>query len=222
MSKKTMHTVHPNQDLDGQLHYQAQMNPRSACPLSAVQQTRGWAVVGEQTPRVLRKRSTHQFYIIPAILMSALVAHIVQEENKERFDFEFFLENILLPCMNPFLGQNSVLVMDNTSIHHDGRVAEIIESRGCILSHLPPYSPDLNPIEKGFSAYKQALQLNKDLLTGGEGDFFIIDEFVRLVFTSELTQKTFPRVGLCCVLGFGGIMLPLTCFHLTNPIFSTA
>jgi hypothetical protein len=40
--------------------------------------------------------------------------------------------------------------MDNLSSHKSSRIRELIESRGCELMYLPPYSPDLNPIEEAF------------------------------------------------------------------------
>ena len=97
--------------------------------------------------------------------------------------------------MNPFPGPCSVLVMDNAPIHHNGRVAEIVESAGCLLIYLPAYSPDFNPIEKGFSVFKSSLRRNQDLLTGGEDDFHVLDAFVRLVFTPDLIQKLFTGCG---------------------------
>jgi len=44
--------------------------------------------------------------------------------------------------------------MDDLSAHKGGRVKEIVEGRGCELLYLPPYSPDLNPIEEAFSKTK--------------------------------------------------------------------
>ena len=43
------------------------------------------------------------------------------------------------------------MVMDNLSAHKGSRVRELIEVKGCELLYLPPYSPDLNPIEQAFS-----------------------------------------------------------------------
>ena len=57
--------------------------------------------------------------------------------------FEAYLERVLAPALSP--GQ--VVVMDNLSAHKGGRIKEILEGRGCELIYLPPYSPDLNPIE---------------------------------------------------------------------------
>ena len=48
--------------------------------------------------------------------------------------------------------------MDNLSSHKGGRVKELIEGRGCEIMYLPPYSPDLNPIEQAFSKIKEILR----------------------------------------------------------------
>ena len=49
-------------------------------------------------------------------------------------------------------------MMDNLSSHKGGRVKELIEERGCELFYLPPYSPDLNPIEEAFAKLKALLR----------------------------------------------------------------
>ena len=72
--------------------------------------------------------------------------------------FEAYLERVLAPSLRP--GQ--VVVMDNLSSHKAARVRELIEERGCELMYLPPYSPDLNPIEEAFAKLKA-------LLCGGPG-----------------------------------------------------
>jgi transposase len=58
--------------------------------------------------------------------------------------FEAYLERVLVPSLRA--GQ--VVVMDNLSAHEGSRVRELIESRGCELLYLPPYSPGFNPIER--------------------------------------------------------------------------
>jgi transposase len=67
--------------------------------------------------------------------------------------FETYLERVLAPSLRP--GQ--VIVMDNLSSHKGGRIKEIIEQRGCELVYLPPYWPDLNPIEEAFAKLKGLL-----------------------------------------------------------------
>ena len=71
-----------------------------------------------------------------------------------RASFEAFLQDGLLPLL--CLG--SVLVLDNTSIHRGGEIHILVEAAGCSLLYLPPYSPDLNPIELAWSFIKQKVR----------------------------------------------------------------
>jgi transposase len=64
--------------------------------------------------------------------------------------FETYVEQILAPTLR----RGQVVVMDNLTAHKGERVKEIIEQRGCELMYLPPYSPDLNPIEEAFGKIK--------------------------------------------------------------------
>jgi len=68
--------------------------------------------------------------------------------------FEAFVERILRPT----LSCGDVVVMDNLSSHKGVGVKELIESVGATVLYLPPYSPDLNPIEMAFSKLKQLLR----------------------------------------------------------------
>jgi len=68
--------------------------------------------------------------------------------------FETYTERLLAPSLR----EGQVVVMDNLGAHRPKRVREIIEARGCELIYLPPYSPDLNPIEEALSKIKQILR----------------------------------------------------------------
>ncbi len=68
--------------------------------------------------------------------------------------FETYIERVLARSLR--VGQ--VVVMDNLSAHKGERVRELIEGKGCKLLYLPPYSPDLNPIEEAFSKIKGLLR----------------------------------------------------------------
>lgn len=68
--------------------------------------------------------------------------------------FESFLEQVLVPALEP----GDVVVMDNLSSHKRQRTRDLIEGAGAELAYLPPYSPDLNPIEMIFSKVKQTLR----------------------------------------------------------------
>jgi transposase len=54
--------------------------------------------------------------------------------------------------------------MDNASIHHSHKVAELISSVGALLIYLLPYSPDLNPIEEVFSSIKAYLKAHESII----------------------------------------------------------
>jgi transposase len=68
--------------------------------------------------------------------------------------FEAYLKGVLAPSLKP--GQ--LVVMDNLSSHKGPRVRELIEEKGCEVLYLPPYSPDLNPIEEAFAKLKALLR----------------------------------------------------------------
>ena len=67
---------------------------------------------------------------------------------------EHYLKEDLLPHLNC----DSVLVMDNMKSHHAKAVKDLLDSSGVRYIYLPPYSPDLNPIEKLWSKVKALLR----------------------------------------------------------------
>ena len=58
--------------------------------------------------------------------------------------------------MQPFdvLPKKSIIIMDNCSIQHAVQTQQLLNDAGILLFYLPPYSPDLNPIEEAFSSVK--------------------------------------------------------------------
>jgi transposase len=68
------------------------------------------------------------------------------EGATDRIVFETYIERVLVQSLQ----QGQVVVMDNLSAHKGERVKELVESAGCELLYLPPYSPDLSPIEESL------------------------------------------------------------------------
>ena len=68
--------------------------------------------------------------------------------------FDAFVATFLAPALRP--GQT--VVLDNLSVHKSARARELVEAAGARLLFLPPYSPDLNPIEPIFAKVKEALR----------------------------------------------------------------
>ena len=79
---------------------------------------------------------------------------VVVGSTTTREAFEAYIERVLAPVLLP--GQ--VVVLDDLSAHKGQKVRVLIEERGCELIYLPPYSPDLNPIEEAFSKVKWLLR----------------------------------------------------------------
>jgi transposase len=71
--------------------------------------------------------------------------------------FRAYVEQVLCPKLQP----GDVVVMDNLSAHKVSGIREKIEACHAHVRYLPPYSPDLNPIEKAWSKFKQFLRAAK-------------------------------------------------------------
>lgn len=110
---------------------------------------RGERVVG-RAPRNHGPNTT----LIAALQLEGITAAMTVEGAMDRPAFEVFVERILVPSLRP--GQ--VVVWDNLSVHKSADAQRWIEARGCQLLWLPPYSPDLTPIEQAFSKTKTALR----------------------------------------------------------------
>lgn len=68
--------------------------------------------------------------------------------------FQTYVEKVLVPSLSP----GDIVVMDNLPAHKIAGVREAIEAADARLLYLPPYSPDLNPIEMAFSKLKALLR----------------------------------------------------------------
>ena len=83
-----------------------------------------------------------------------LVAPWVLEGPMNGEAFLVYVHNVLVPS----LSEGDIVVIDNLSAHKVEGVRAAIETRGAILLYLPPYSPDLNPIEMAFAKLKTLLR----------------------------------------------------------------
>jgi transposase len=95
--------------------------------------------------------------ILGAMSLRGMVASMTIEEATDGDIFLAYVEHILCPALKP----GDVVVMDNLSSHKIKGVRQFIEKAGAEVLYLPPYSPDLNPIEKAWSKLKQLLRSAK-------------------------------------------------------------
>lgn len=84
----------------------------------------------------------------------------IEHEAVDGESFLSFIERNLLPMLMPFDGinSNSIVIMDNASIHHVDGVVDMISEVGALVHFLPPYSPDFAPIEECFSKVKSLMR----------------------------------------------------------------
>jgi transposase len=91
---------------------------------------------------------------VAALRAEGIVAPLVLDGAIDGPAFLAYVEQFLAPALRP----GDVLVMDNLGSHKVAGVREAVEARGASLLHLPPYSPDLNPIEMAFAKLKALLR----------------------------------------------------------------
>jgi hypothetical protein len=68
--------------------------------------------------------------------------------------FEVYIEKILIPTLTP----GKIIVVDNASFHQSQKIKDFIAKADCQFIYLPPYSPDLNPIEHYWHKIKNAIR----------------------------------------------------------------
>lgn len=91
---------------------------------------------------------------IAALRTDGLVAPCVLDGPINHDAFEAYIEQLLAPVLR----QGDIVIMDNLSSHKGPTVRRMIEAAGAELLYLPPYSPDLNPIENAFAKLKALLR----------------------------------------------------------------
>jgi transposase len=109
-----------------------------------------WSRRGERAFGSAPRNWGRNVTLLASITVQGVGPCLAIEGATRREVFEAYLEHVLAPT----LSAGQIVVLDNLSSHKGGRVKEIVEQRGCELMYLPPYSPDLNPIEQAFSKVK--------------------------------------------------------------------
>ena len=91
---------------------------------------------------------------VGALRQRELVAPMVADGPMDGEMFRAYVDQ----CLVPVLRSGDIVILDNLSSHKVRGVREVIVAAGATLLYLPPYSPDLNPIEKFFAKLKALLR----------------------------------------------------------------
>ena len=92
--------------------------------------------------------------IVTAQMADRILAPLEYSGTMDSTLFEFWFSKQLLPSLE----KDTVIVMDNASFHSKKRLTSLAQKAGCKLIFLPPYSPELNPIEKFWAWLKRYLR----------------------------------------------------------------
>ena len=95
---------------------------------------------------------------LAGLARDGIVAPFVIDEPMNRAIFTQYVRQYLVPELRP----GDVVILDNLSSHKGAEVAALVEACGAKLLFLPPYSPDLNPIEMVFAKLKHLLRKAKE------------------------------------------------------------
>lgn len=94
---------------------------------------------------------------IAGLRCQGLTAPWVVDKAMNRAAFDLYIETQLAPTLN----KGDVVILDNLAVHKSPRAAACLKERGAWFLFLPPYSPDLNPIEEAFAKLKAHLRKAK-------------------------------------------------------------
>ena len=124
----------------------------------------GWSPQGEPCWGEKPGHRTQRVSLIEALHHHTLIAPLLFEGTCTTLLFEAYVEQCLAPVLKP--GQ--LVIYDNARFHQSTKARQLIEGAGCTQKFLPPYSPDLNPIEHYWFPLKQRVRkllpsYNRDL-----------------------------------------------------------
>jgi transposase len=117
----------------------------------------GWAPRPERVSEAVPAGHWRTLTVLGALTTRGVLASMTIESPTDGDVFLAFIEQALAPRLEP----GHLVILDNLGAHKVPGVRSLIESRGAQLLYLPPYSPDLNPIEQAWSKLKQLLRATK-------------------------------------------------------------
>ncbi len=117
----------------------------------------GRAAKGERVIETVPQNYGENITMLASLSLSGITAPMTIKGAIDGVVFKVYVEQVLCPTLN----KDDVVIMDNLPAHKVSGIKELIEAKGAKLIYLPPYSPDLNPIEKCWSKIKTCLRKAK-------------------------------------------------------------
>lgn len=138
---------------------------------------RGWGPKGEK----LASQKSGKYYlrtnIVAGYVNKKVIAPLVFYGACNTELFEYWVEKYLIKELQ----SGQVVIMDNAAFHKSAKIRQLIKDAGCKLIFLPPYSPDLNPIEKFWANMKRWV---KNHLTDFDKLYDVLSSFFLIPYSS--------------------------------------
>ncbi len=152
----------------------------------------GRAAPGKRVPEATPGYSGKHYTVIAALGLTEVTATWLLEEAMTREAFELYVAQVLAPTLRA----GDVVLIDNLNVQKSETARQCIEARGARLEFLPPYSPDLNPIEKCWAKVKTVLRRLK------------ARTFDELVDALDLAFQTITPKDACAWFAHCGYIVP--------------
>ena len=153
---------------------------------------RGWSPKGQRLPGRVPHGHWKTMTFLAALRCDQVIAPCVFDGPINGESFLRYVEQFLVPTLKP----GDVVVMDNLGSHKADSIRQAIKSAGARLIYLPPYSPDLNPIEQAFSKLKHSLRKAKERSMDQVCDAIGV---ILKTFSSSECRNYFINAGYCSV-----------------------
>ena len=115
---------------------------------------RGWGVSGQRLLLPVPHGHWKTMTFLAALRHDRIDAPCVFDGPINGESFQLYVEQFLVPTLKP----GDIVIMDNLGSHRGNAIRAAIRRRGAKLLFLPPYSPDLNPIEQVFAKLKHLMR----------------------------------------------------------------
>jgi transposase len=149
---------------------------------------RGWCRKGQRLVARVPHGHWKTMTFLAGLRYNAITAPCVFEGPINGESFRLYVEQMLVPSLKP----GDIVIMDNLGSHKGEAIRAIIKAAGARLLFLPPYSPDLNPIEQVFAKLKHLLRKAKERTL--EANWRRIGQLLT-AFTSDECRNYFTNAG---------------------------
>ena len=113
-----------------------------------------YSIRGQKVVAQISGRKFKRTNIVAGICQGEWVAPMTYDSTTDSILFEYWFEHCLLNEVEP----GSIIILDNATFHRKSIIPDLALRKNCTVLFLPPYSPDLNPIEKKWAWLKKLLR----------------------------------------------------------------